>query len=59
MSEKKAMEKLEGLGKSMLSQVKAGESPTFETPLRSRGNVEFQEGLGYLQLGGRRRRGRS
>ncbi|MEW5996950.1 MAG: hypothetical protein AB1657_05145 [Candidatus Micrarchaeota archaeon] len=54
MSEKKAMEKLEGLGKSMLGQVKKGESPTFETPLRSKGNVEFQEGLGYLQLGGKK-----
>lgn len=54
MSEKKAMEKLEELGKSMLSQVKAGESPTFETPLRSRGNVEYSEGLGCLQLGGKK-----
>jgi len=54
MSEKKAMEKLEELGKSMLSQVSEGKSPTFDTPLRSRGNVEFQDGLGYLKLGSKK-----
>ncbi len=54
MSEKNALEKLERLGKSMLGQVRKGESPTFETSLRSKGNVEFREGLGYLQLGNKK-----
>jgi len=37
--EKETVEKLEGLGKHMVKQVKQGTSPTFETPLRSKGNI--------------------
>jgi DNA topoisomerase-6 subunit A len=54
MSDKAAFEKLEALGKSMLGQVKKDKSPTFETPLRSKSNVQFEEGLGYLRLGAKK-----
>lgn len=51
MGEKDTIEKLEGLGKNMVKQVKEKKSPTFETPLRSRGNIEYDKGVGFLRLG--------
>ncbi|OIO22106.1 hypothetical protein AUJ17_00555 [Candidatus Micrarchaeota archaeon CG1_02_47_40] len=43
--------KLKRLGEEMVEQVNANESPTFETLLRSKGNILFDEGRGYLRLG--------
>jgi len=51
MSDKVTVEKLESLGKQMVSQVGAGEGPTFETVLRSRGNTLYDEGMKCLRLG--------
>jgi DNA topoisomerase VI subunit A len=51
MGEKETIEKLEGLGKNMVNQVKENKSPTFETPLRSRGNIEYDNAVGFLRLG--------
>jgi len=51
MGEKETVEKLENLGKQMIVQVKNGNSPTFETPLRSRGNIKFDPAVGFLRLG--------
>lgn len=48
---KPAMKKLETLGAGMLSEVEKGESPTFETLLRSRGNILYDEAIGCLRLG--------
>ncbi len=48
---KPATKKLEELGESMLSEVNNGESPTFETLLRSRGNILYDEAIGCLRLG--------
>lgn len=50
-NDKKAMEKLEELGKNMASQVKKGDGPTFETVIRSKSNVNYDEGVGCLRLG--------
>jgi len=46
-----AYKKLTELGKEMLSEVTSGQSPSFEATMRSRGNIKFDEGLGYLHLG--------
>ncbi len=54
MGEKETIEKLEDLGKSMIKQVKKRESPTFETPLRSRGNIEYDKSVGFLRLGAKK-----
>ncbi len=51
MGEKETVEKLENLGKRMVVQVKNGNSPTFETPLRSKGNITFDPAVGFLRLG--------
>ena len=48
---KPAQKKLEELGAGMLAEVDKGESPTFETILRSRGNVVYDEAIGCLRLG--------
>ncbi|MBN1169624.1 DNA topoisomerase IV subunit A [Candidatus Micrarchaeota archaeon] len=47
----KAKEKLEKLGKDMVVQIHAGEGPTFETTLRTKGNTIYDEGLGCLRTG--------
>ncbi|MBD3398222.1 DNA topoisomerase VI [Candidatus Micrarchaeota archaeon] len=54
MGEKETIEKLEGLGRKMVGQVKEKKSPTFETPLRSRGNIEYDNAVGFLRLGDKR-----
>lgn len=51
MGDANTVEKLKGMGKGMVEQVKGGSSPTFETPLRSRGNIEFDSSIGFLRLG--------
>ncbi|QLJ52925.1 MAG: DNA topoisomerase VI subunit A [Candidatus Fermentimicrarchaeum limneticum] len=45
------LDKLEKLGKEMLAEINHGEAPTFECLLRSRGNILFDENLGYIKLG--------
>lgn len=51
MGEKETVERLETLGKDMVKQVKESRSPTFQTPLRSRGNIEYDRAVGFLRLG--------
>ncbi|MFH1470976.1 MAG: DNA topoisomerase IV subunit A, partial [Candidatus Micrarchaeota archaeon] len=51
---KETMKKLEGLGVEMVGEVKANQSPTFETKVRSKGNVLYDEGLGFIRLGDKR-----
>ncbi len=43
--------KLEGLGKDMLAQIEAENSPTFSTSSRGRGNIVYDDGIGYIRLG--------
>ncbi len=45
------VEKLESLGDQIIEQIKNGENPHFEKPVRSRSNVEFDETEGVLTLG--------
>lgn len=45
------VEKLEGLGKDMLRQIDAESTPTFTTALRSKGNITYDSGIGYIRLG--------
>lgn len=47
----KVIGKLEGLGDSMLDEIKHEQSPSFATPLRSRTNVLYDEKVGCLHLG--------
>ena len=48
---KEVVGKLEGMGADMLAQIDAESSPTFTTMLRSRGNIIYDNGLGYIRLG--------
>ncbi len=48
---KNTIKKLEGLGEEMVSEVKGNLSPTFTTKVRSKGNVLYDESLGYIRLG--------
>ena len=46
-----AQKRLEELGRKMLSEIEQGSSPEFQTLLRSKGNVFFDEAIGCLRLG--------
>lgn len=54
MAENIALKKLEKLGRELVAQINRGESPTFETVLRTRGNVFYDESIGCLRLGDKR-----
>ena len=43
--------KLERLGRDMLAQIDADSSPTFTTALRSKGNIIYDNGVGFIRLG--------
>ena len=43
--------KLEQLGLDMLAQVEAESTPTFTTALRSKSNIVYDDGLGFIRLG--------
>jgi DNA topoisomerase-6 subunit A len=45
------IDKLQGLGTSMLSQIDAETTPTFTTALRSKGNILYDSGIGFIRLG--------
>ena len=45
------IKKLENLGLDMLSQVDEEITPTFTTALRSKGNIIYDQSLGYIRLG--------
>ena len=54
-NDKLAYERLLALGRKMVEEIESGKSPTFETLLRSRSNVIFDE-KGFLRLGDKRER---
>ncbi|MBI5159275.1 hypothetical protein HY992_04095 [Candidatus Micrarchaeota archaeon] len=43
--------RLKGLGTHMLSEIKTEQSPTFETKVRSRSNIFYDENYGVIRLG--------
>ncbi|PIT84993.1 DNA topoisomerase [Candidatus Micrarchaeota archaeon CG10_big_fil_rev_8_21_14_0_10_45_29] len=45
------IKKLEELGQGMIREIDARKTPSFQTPLRSKGNVHYDEKLGCLHLG--------
>ncbi|MCX8197035.1 MAG: DNA topoisomerase IV subunit A [Candidatus Micrarchaeota archaeon] len=45
------IKKLEDLGRKMISEINAQSTPTFTTTLRSKGNILYDESVGYLRLG--------
>jgi len=45
------VEKLQGLGKTLLAEIEKEQSPSFEAPLRGRSNVLHSEKTGCLYLG--------
>ncbi|MCX8175522.1 MAG: DNA topoisomerase IV subunit A [Candidatus Micrarchaeota archaeon] len=49
--ENEVIGKLERLGLSMLEEIKSEASPSFTTALRSKGNIIYDEGVGYIRLG--------
>ncbi len=50
-NDKIALKKMEALGKEMITEVKKGEGPTFETVLRTKSNTLYDEGVGCLRTG--------
>ncbi|VVB65552.1 Type 2 DNA topoisomerase 6 subunit A [Candidatus Gugararchaeum adminiculabundum] len=44
-------DKLTNLGEAMIKEINANQSPSFETRLRGRGNVIYDEAIGCLRLG--------
>lgn len=54
MSDKIAAKKLDELGKRMLNEIRAEDSPTFETPVRSKSNTIYDQSVGCLRLGDRK-----
>lgn len=49
--DEQTLEKLQSLGEQVVQQIKNGENPHIEKPVRSRSNVEFDEEKGVLSLG--------
>lgn len=49
--DREVLGKLETLGLDMLEQIKSDNTPTFTTALRSKGNIVYDEGIGYIRLG--------
>ncbi len=47
-------EKLKNFGKSLMEYIEKGETPRFEIPLRSRGNIIYDEGMGFLRIGNKK-----
>ena len=45
------IEKLEGIGTRMVSEIEHGNGPTFETVLRTKSNTIYDEGIGCLRTG--------
>ncbi len=51
--ENQTAEKLTNLGKKMVDEIKEGESPSFQTRVRGRSNILYDEAVGYIRLGGK------
>ena len=51
---KKSEKKLEELGIKILEQLKNGENPTIEIPIRSLKNIDYNEETGIISMGGDR-----
>ena len=54
VTEKEAVERIEGFGKGIAGEITKEKSPEFSLPIRSKTNVSFDAGRGYLQLGDKR-----
>ncbi|MCK4319663.1 DNA topoisomerase IV subunit A [Candidatus Micrarchaeota archaeon] len=52
-TKKNPKKKLEGLGKRMVEQLREGKGPTFESQLRTKNNIVFDEDFEILRLGER------
>ncbi|MEM4389507.1 MAG: DNA topoisomerase IV subunit A [Candidatus Micrarchaeia archaeon] len=46
--------RLEGLGRQMLAEIESDKSPTFETKVRAKTNIFYDETLGCIRLGDKR-----
>lgn len=55
-NDQRTVEKLESLGKEQLKEIGAGQSPSFEAPLRGKSNVFYDPKSGYLHLGDKKER---
>jgi len=51
IDEQTALQKLKNLGKKMYIDVISRETPKFKSPLRSKGNISYDENSGCLKLG--------
>ena len=51
MNDQEALNRIKDLGEKIVSEIRNGRTPTFETTLRSRGNIVFDEKTNYLRLG--------
>lgn len=48
---KEIADKIKNIGLKIVSEIEAGKNPRFETKLRGRGNVLFDEDMGIIKLG--------
>lgn len=51
---KKTIELLKGLGNGMLNELNKNKSPSFTCPMRSRGNINYDDSVGVLRLGNKK-----
>jgi len=49
-----ALKKLDDLGGKLIGEIEKQTSPSFETVVRSKGNIIFDQGVGYLRLGNKK-----
>ncbi len=48
---KETLARLENLGKNLIQEIRKGEEPKFQMPLRSRSNILYDEGMKFLRIG--------
>ncbi len=48
---KETLSRLESFGKRLVQDVRGGEEPKFQMPLRSRSNIIYDEGMKFLRIG--------
>lgn len=51
IEEKKTLSELENFGKELVREIKQGNDPKFQLPLRSRGNIFYDDGMKFLRMG--------
>ncbi len=51
LGSKETLSRLENMGKKLVQEIRSGEEPKFQMPLRSRSNILYDEGMKFLRIG--------